>query len=80
MDYYLSLVYIERQFTKRNQQGGRQSRRTFGDEFKREAVRMDERREPGVPLAQVGREFDVTVDQLRALVRERDPEARRRAE
>lgn len=64
---------------KRNQHGGRRARRTLSDEFKREAVRMVKERGPGVPLAQIGRELDVTVDQLRAWVRQRDPEAMRGA-
>ncbi|MBY0491589.1 MAG: hypothetical protein K2R93_17255 [Gemmatimonadaceae bacterium] len=46
---------------KRNQHGGRRARRTLSDEFKREAVRMVKERGPGVPLAQIGRELDVTV-------------------
>lgn len=38
----------------------RRARRTFSDEFKREAVRrMRERRDDGVPLSQIGRELDV---------------------
>lgn len=38
----------------------RRGRRTFSDEFKRQAVRrMRERREEGVDLAQIGRELDV---------------------
>ena len=38
----------------------RRGRRTFSDEFKRQAVRrMRERRDEGVDLAQIGRELDV---------------------
>ena len=38
----------------------RRGRRTFSDEFKRQAVRrMRERRDEGVELAQIGRELDV---------------------
>lgn len=38
----------------------RRARRTFSDEFKRQAVRrMRERREEGVELTQIGRELDV---------------------
>jgi transposase len=39
---------------------GRRARRTFSDEFKRQAVRrMRERRDEGVELVQIGRELDV---------------------
>ena len=38
----------------------RRARRTFSEEFKRQAVRrMRERRDEGVELAQIGRELDV---------------------
>ena len=38
----------------------RRGRRTFSEEFKRQAVRrMRERRDEGVDLAQIGRELDV---------------------
>lgn len=44
----------------------KRERRSFGMEFKREAVRlMLERRRAGVSLAQIGRELDVRPDQLR---------------
>jgi transposase len=46
---------------------GRRERREFSEEFKAEAVRLAaERRAAGGTLAHVGRELDVTPDQLRA--------------
>jgi transposase len=48
--------------SKRTQSEGkaRRARRTFTDEFKREAVRrMRERRAEGVELTQIGRELDI---------------------
>jgi transposase len=45
----------------------RRDRRSFTDEYKREAVRLlQKRRAEGVSTAQVGRELDVRTDQLRA--------------
>ena len=45
---------------KRLEGEARRARRTFTDEFKREAVRrMRERRAEGVDLAQIGRELDI---------------------
>ena len=49
----------------------RKDRRSFTNEFKREAVRlMEERRKAGVPLAQVGRELDVRPEQLHVWARQ----------
>ena len=49
----------------------RRDRRMFSAAFKAEAVQlMTERREAGVPLAQVSRELDVRADQLRAWARQ----------
>ena len=66
--------------SKRTAGAGRRERRAFSAEFKAEAVRLvAERRAAGVPLAQVGRELDVRLDQLRRWSqesrRERDPGA-----
>ena len=48
----------------------RRERRTFTDEYKREAVRLlHERQAQGVPVAQVGRELDVKPDLLREWAR-----------
>jgi transposase len=49
----------------------RRDRRSFTEEYKREAVRLlGERRAAGVSMAQVGRELDVRTDLLRAWVRQ----------
>lgn len=49
----------------------RRERRAFSDEFKQEAVRlMQDRRAAGVSVSHVGRELDVTPDQLRAWARQ----------
>lgn len=47
----------------------RRERRAFSDEFKAEAVRLVQTRAAGVSLAQLSRELDVGVDQLRAWAR-----------
>ena len=50
---------------------GRRERRTFTAEFKAGAVQLvAARRAEGATLAQIGRELDVTADQLRAWMRE----------
>jgi transposase len=49
--------------------GRRRERRTFSDEFKAETVRLVQNRAAGVSLAQLSRELDVGVDQLRAWTR-----------
>ena len=49
------------------------TRRTFGAEFKREAVqRADERRRAGVPLTHVARELGITDHLLRSWKRQID--------
>lgn len=50
---------------------GRRERRAFSAEFRAEAVRLaTERRAAGGTLAQVGRELDVTPDQLRTWMKQ----------
>jgi transposase len=52
--------------TKANKGNGGRERRVFSAEFKMEAVRlMQERRQQGVSLAQIGRELAVGPDLLR---------------
>ena len=56
--------------TRAKKGDGRRTRRSFGPEFKMEAVRrVQERRAQGVTLAQIGRELDVRPDLLRAWAR-----------
>ena len=57
---------------KSNWKPARQDRPAFSEEFKAEAVRMVmvmERRDTGASLAQIGRELDVSPDQLRSWTR-----------
>ena len=50
---------------------GRRERRAFSAEFRAEAVRMlEERRDLGVSVAQIGRQLDVRPDQLREWARQ----------
>ena len=61
--------------SKRKGVVGRRARRDFSAEFKTEAVRMALARGAGVTMTQVGRELDVTADQLRAWIHAAQPEA-----
>ena len=66
---------------KEPKEANRRARRTFSDEFKREALRrMRERREAGVPLSQIGRELDVHPDVLWAWARKLDGKGTGRVE
>ena len=59
-----------RRHDKQNSGTSRRERRTFTEEFKREAVQLlHERRAAGVSVTQVGRELDVRPDQLREWTR-----------
>src|SRR5262245_59243245 len=60
------------QMTKRKRPvGSRRERRTFSDQFKREAMRLvEERRARGVSLEQIGRELDIHPNLLRLWARQ----------
>ncbi len=54
--------------SKRKGVVGHRARRDFTAEFKAEAVRMALGRKAGVTMTQIGRELDVTADQLRTWI------------
>ena len=55
---------------KLQKETARRERRVFTEEFKRQAVQLlHERRVAGVSVTQIGRELDVTPDQLREWAR-----------
>ena len=59
--------------TRSEKERAKRERRAFSPEFKMEAVRlMRERKALGVPLTQIGREFDVRPDMLRRWARQLD--------